>query len=355
MTALDHIRRIISRHRYRQSLPNPHLDDLGDLFWPAEVGCPSGRSVVFDSIMISDINELSESLERDNRTVRMNEWQTQVRESVAHALDACSSSVSLEVAVETVYSFVNRALEEFKQRAIGCYEFPFGCNLFDEANHRSFCIGPVRFEARHNWLDRKHSEGAVSDAVRERIRNAWNKQHPNENSPTRGLWGEEAIIRLGAESPFVCSVVTDGMTHEFSQLIAKRVAQMALTSVAMLFQNTSRILRKLDLVEDGVVQILPVLSFCDRDVYSCGARRSHASGGILLDEGEWKEIQRKRSGHFSVVGDVLSSISKVNETPARPRIVNALTHGLCGLIKPVEMILILLRLSSLHRCWILYL
>jgi hypothetical protein len=327
MTAFDYIRTIIVQHRHRQSLPDPYLDELGGLSLPGMIRGPSGREILFDSEMLATVRDLADCLGKDDRSVGNREWLNLVRQSVAYALDACAPSTDLDVMADDVLKAVRSSLSLSKSKT-GHFEFAFGCTLFEGVIPRPFCIGPVRFETRQDWLERKFAEGAISSLTRRRVLRAWEGQTPRKRKGSVDSHQEETILSLTSEASFVCSVNTNGMTHEFGQRLARTTARLALTAIALLWEQTSQVLSKMNLVEDRVVRILHELTFQDGPVASCGSRKSHAPGGQRLNANEWDKLQRDFDGYFSVIDELLKSIADISSPPSRPKTTHALAHAL---------------------------
>lgn len=323
----DHIRTIVAQHRHRQSLPNPYRDELGGLLWPRIIRGPSGREILFNSDMLAEVHALAECLGKDDRSVDHHEWLNLVCQSVAYALDASDPSAELDAAAGAVLNDVRASLCMSKA-GMRHFEFAFGCTLFNSVVPRPFCIGPVRFETRQDWLDRKFAEGAISGLTRRRVLRAWEGQTPRKRKRSVDSRQEEPILRLSTDVPFVCSVSTNGMTHGFGRRLARTAARMALAAIALPWQQTSRVLDKMNLVEDRVARILPELTFDDAQVVSWGSRKSPPPGGQRLNADEWDRLQNDFAGHFIVVGDLLKSIVDTTNPPKRPETTHVLTHAL---------------------------
>lgn len=331
MTAFDHIRTIVAQHRHRQSLPNPYRDELGALLWPRITHAPSGREILFDSEMVAALEDLADCLRTDapnlERSVGYDEWLALVREKVAYALDASDPDADLDVTACHVLEDVSSSLVLSTAR-LGLFEFPFGCTLFAGVVLRPICLGPVRFETRQDWLERKFAEGAVSDLTRRRVLRAWEGQTLRKRMRSKDTGQEKAILGLSRDAPFVCSVGTNGMAHEFGRQRARTAARLALAAIALMWRRTSRVLNGMNLVDDRVVHNLHEITFHDSRLASWGVRNLHMPGGHGLNAEKWASLQRDFADHFAVVGDLLKSIVDVITPPKRPNMTHALTHAL---------------------------
>lgn len=330
MAAFGHILEIVARYRHRQLLPNPYLDELGDLHWPAMVLAPSGREVLFDSEMLASVRDLADCLRMDHsgldRFIGVGEWLKMVQACVADALDVSDPGADLDVTARQVLDDVEKSLALSKE-GLGQFEFAFGCTLFEGVVPRPFRIGPVRFETRQGWLERKFAEGAISDTTRRRVLRAWEGQAPRKRMRSKESRQEETILGLSHDAPFICSVVTNGMTHEFGQRLARTTARLALTAIALMWQRTSDALGHMNLVDDRVVRILHDLTFRDGQLVSWGGRKSHMPGGQRLSADDWDKLQSDFADRFSEIGELLKSIVDTTTSPRRPNTTHALTRA----------------------------
>src|SRR5690606_33888850 len=67
-------------------------------------------------------------------------------------------------------------------------EYAFGCTLFGGTDFKPFSIGPVMFEARRIWLERKLLDGGVSPLSQRRIERAWRGDHLRSASCHLTAW-----------------------------------------------------------------------------------------------------------------------------------------------------------------------
>lgn len=327
MTAYECIRSIVERYIYRQSLRNPYLDELGDLWLPGIIRAPSGREIIFDFLMIEQIEKLASHLERDDRSIGYREWLDLIRQCVAYSLDETDSISSTNERSESIYNNISFMIKQH-QNEIGEFEFVFGCTLFEGYFLSSFIIGPVRFESRVDWIKRKFSEGSISNSTQNRLIQSLDGKSPHKREHTRHNDLEETIMHLCADAPFVCSVRTNGLTYGFGRNTAKSIARLAMTSIASLSNNTSQALGRMNLVEDRIVRILPELTFRNGHISTWGSRKSHSPGGLRLSADSWSIIQKERIQYFNLVGELLNNIVDTTTPPHGKRTHHALTHSL---------------------------
>lgn len=325
MTPIDYIRAIVLRHRYRQSLTNPYRDDLGGLKWPAIYKSPSGKEILFDSDIIKSIHDLSSHLERDNRSVGNDDWIRLIGDCVARALDIYANVPDEEELCSKILKYISDFIA--KSRENYEFEFAFGCDLLNGYTPNPFHIGPVCFEARHAWLDRKVAEGAISGTTERRIRRVWNGGKIRKRRCSTDDPSEKAILCAIDDAPFVCSVYTRGMAHSFARQRALTTARLALTSVALLWQRASPALSKMNLIEDRVCRIVHGITFREKKIVSWGGWKSHANGEYL-NEAEWNRLLQQFPSHFKSVGDTLNTIADVTTPPQRSEETQILAHAI---------------------------
>lgn len=327
MNNFDLIKTIVARHRYRQSLPNPHWDDLGGLIWPRMIHTPSGRKIFFDKQILVATADLADSLQGDSHSVDSEEWLEWVQESVACALDRSDANANLDDTARQILDSVKETLDQHEKEK-GQFEFAFGCELFSEISPHPFSIGPVRFETRQDWLERKFTEGAISDAMRHHILRTWEGDTPREPVSSADRHQENTILGLTNDASFICSVRTDGMTQKFGRSRALTTARLALASIALCWRPASEALKNMNLTEDRVVRILHEITFQGGKITTLAGRKSHVPGGETLPADEWNRLQGDFADHFKLVGSLLDSIADITTPPGRPKTTHALIHAL---------------------------
>ncbi|WP_146191552.1 hypothetical protein [Azospirillum humicireducens] len=225
-----------------------------------------GEMVLFDKTISSATQDLADLLRRDVWSIGYYEWLNLVRESVAYALDAINPNTDFPIMVRDFLDSVKSSLNQ-SSATIGSFEFAFGCTLFDGITPSPHRIGSVLLEARQDWLERKFADGAISSLMRERLLRAWNGQQNRKRKRTRDSYIEKSILSMSNDAPFICSVTTNSMTFGFGRQRAKIAARLALASIALLWNPTSKVLDKMNLVEDRTFRIINEISFQNRKIF----------------------------------------------------------------------------------------
>lgn len=327
MSAISHIRSIIKRYQYRQSLENPFSDDLGGMNWPAIFITPTGGEVLFDTEIINSIHSLAGCLIEDKLTASNSEWIRWITEGTACAIDKHKDNLDCPETADQILAEIQSHISKYKS-GMTEYEFSFACELFQGFTPNPFHIGPVCFEARHDWLDRKVTEGAISKITQRRIQCAWKGGKLRKRVPSTSSDSEQTTLQLTSEAPFICSITTNGMAHGFARLRARTIARLALASIALLWQSASKALCNMHLTEDRVYRFINELSFCNGTISSWGGRKSNIPNGQILEEDEWNGLWSRYSNHFRVTGELLETLADTTKEPQRPKTIHALTHAL---------------------------
>ena len=342
-TDLDHVRSLIEKHWHRQSLPNPYRDELGELDWPKIIGTPSGRGVLFDQGMLDAASDLAENIAAKNndhkRTFRDADWKNLIHIKVAYALDRSNQNGDLEETAKQVLNDVNTSLEQHRM-GLGQFEFAFGCTLFSDLRPAPFSIGPVTFETKEDWLARHLAANAIQNATAAYVQECWESTVPAGELKGLEVDLADAILALTRDAPFVCSVVTTGISYEFGQQNAKTTARLALTAVALIWMRSSFALADMNLVEDRVERNLASLSFRDGNPASRG-RRWSCGNGASLSSAKWDQLRQDFADEWAIIAEILHLIVDPTRQTQRPKTMHALTHALlwfhqgCREIEPV--------------------
>lgn len=255
------------------------------------------------------------------------EWRKTVRASFGPAL----ATIDLD---EPVDQNAKRVLDEVRSsitKHVGQYdkrENAFGCTLFRSSTVKTFAIGPVRFEPRADWLERKSSEGAISKITRRRIEHTWSGKKLRKRETSRDSIIEQAIIDAVGTCPFVCSVVTVGLAPDAARERALTTARLALAAVALLWRTPSRALGGMNLLYDRHVRKQAEIAFASGKVVLAGSSKSHMPHGPWFEDGEWETLFAKESSYFGGVAEILNYFSDPARSTSRSKMLDALAQAL---------------------------
>jgi hypothetical protein len=121
----------------------------------------------------------------------------------------------------------------------GPREYVFGCTLFGNKDVAAFSIGPVRFESKLAWLERKGSEKAIPKVTLGRVMRAWQGHKLRKRKNSYDAIRERDILDAIDTCEYVCSVSTAGLAEEAGREKALTAARLALAAIALLWQMAS--------------------------------------------------------------------------------------------------------------------
>jgi len=204
----------------------------------------------------------------------------------------------------------------------------FGSTLFSNADVSPFRVGPVTFEPRLAWLERKFAEGEVTQVTHRRIARAWQGEALRKRRGRIDPLREDDILKAVGKCEFVCSVVTDGLAPEAAKERALTAARLATTVIALLWQTPSKALAGFNLLYDRTMHNRKALSFIPGKVVLAGAKWSHPPHGPWMPDGEWEQKLLEYPEHFAAATEVLNYVVHPTGAVARPKLMNALAQSL---------------------------
>lgn len=177
-------------------------------------------------------------------THSLKEWQAIFRSEIGR---------SLPTQIDNKYCFnaeakkLRRRLEEELTKYYSGYgdlKTPYGCWLFTPVPKKPIEIGPVRFEDRLSWLDRTFGYGVLSKTTHSRLSRAFAGKRLRKRKPSLDQRHEETIRRGISNAPMVCEVTTHGMATKLAYKRSAISANLALTSISLIWQMPSSILNR---------------------------------------------------------------------------------------------------------------
>ena len=207
-------------------------------------------------------------------------------------------------------------------------EYVYGCNLFSNTQIDSFEIGPVRFEKKYDWLNRKVSDHHISNIAERRILRAWSGEQVRDRQPSPDAALERGILKAIDSCPYVCSVRTNSLGSEAGSEKAAVVARLSLTSIALLWDTPSRVLEAASLHQDRNFKQLVNLYFSPNKLTLPGLRNSHFPHGPEINNEEWVDLVKNNLSLFRTTEEVVGYYLNPAANSRRGRLVTALTHSL---------------------------
>lgn len=230
----------------------------------------------------------------------------------------------------------------------GELEYSFGCTLFSYDDIAPFDIGPVRFEPRKVWLDRKASDGRwarvgpggrierfsekiadgpISSITHRRAIQKWQGKKLNKRKASADAHDEKFILEAIGGGKYVCSVNVPGFGGDAGQHKAVLAARLAQATVSLVWENSSMALDGINLLAERRKQHGITLAFTSEGLMlanSLGSKRPHAP---WLKKEELEESISRFSDCFTIAGEAIGSYLDP-ENIGRPILMNALAHSL---------------------------
>lgn len=211
--------------------------------------------------------------------------------------------------------------------------FAFACSLFNMPLFQPFTLGPVLFETRVDWLSRMAHEGTISKITLRRVNKTW--ASPNAKSPLRGRKAsldsasERGILEDFKNCTTVCCVSTGSLDADTARIKALTASRLAMTGIALLWQEPSSVLRSINLWHDRPFHHRRWLAVAaGKAILTRSELRQFWLGAFIPPE-EWDKRTELYQGHFAVLAEVLEfSVADSDAAAKRPRMLNTLLHAL---------------------------
>ncbi len=323
--------RIIKELTRLETVPMSERSKEDDFSLPRMIDAGNGGSLIVSRQLDEDIERVARKLMDDDPTLKPRftqaEWRAMVRRTFGPALASIDLDDDVTANASTVLDRVKTSLAR-GVTGNDLREFAFGCTLFGNGQVQPFSIGPVRFEAREDWLARKHREGGISTASRARVERAWQGQKLRKRKPSFDSISETDVLDAVDSCRFVSSVTTKGLAPEAGRDKALTAARLATTAIALTWQTPSKALDGINLLFDRRPHRQKALTFTLGHRVLAGASWSNHPFGPSLKAGQWENILSERADIFAVVGDVLDYIVSPTGAVARPKMMSALAHAL---------------------------
>ncbi|GEM_PF-789161 len=347
------VKRIIEDLRIHQECPQ-FQGDKDDPF-PRMIGAGDGRHISITKTadqLIADVAyhfmKRAPSLETQ---LSANDLRSMVRRAFGPALVKIDLDADVGQNAELVLKSVEEALSNEIQwiSSNGQREYAFGCTLFSDDDIAPFDIGPVRFEPRKMWLDRKMTDGRwvrvvsggrierfsqkiadgpISKVTGRRILQAWQGKRLKSRKSSADANDEKFILQAIGKCPYVCSVRVPGFGGEAGLQKAVITARLAMATVSLIWETPSEALKGIRLCADEKYQYGTMLSFTHDGLMlpgSIGSKRLHAP---WVSREALREIMERFAGFFALAGEAIMTYLDPVSGSKRPKLMNAIAHAL---------------------------
>lgn len=314
----------------QQASDHPFDGDGGGTFAPGQIAVGQDRFLMTSREMERLIDRTAKALKaRDPSLARATsdkEWTWSVRTALGPILGRIDLDDPAEENAQAVFEALSDELASIV-RGHGRCEHAFGCTLVGGAVVEPFAIGPVSFEPRLTWLERKMSEGELDAVTGRRIARAWSGARLRKREAGRAY--VERVIREGIGTcPYVCSVVTEGLAPEAGRLKAQTSARLALAAIALSWAAPARALDGLRLLIDGGVLHQWTLVFHPGRIISSGGNLKGLPHGPSISGEAWLTELTRRRADLNAAGEAIAYFLSATGNVPRPKTMNVLSQAL---------------------------
>lgn len=311
----------LSELTHGEQLPLPRLLSAGG-------GVTIQITQEIDELIASLARALKSSRPTLARAVKDEEWRLWVRVTIGPLLARTSLASPTSMVASTLLIELDDALNEL----IGDLserEYAVGTTLFSNTDVSPFTIGPVTFEPRELWLDRKVTEGDVTPIAQRRVKRRWGGARISRRKSNREQFREDDIIAAIGRCPYVCSVkLSSSFAPDAGSETALTAARLALACVALLFEPSSQALSGFNLHYDGPIHLQKVLVFIPGKIVIAGSNLSGQPHGPFVPAHEWQADLARSAAALSAAAEVLDNLVDPARATPRAALLEALLQSL---------------------------
>lgn len=306
---------------------------IGDSFkLPRLIPAGDGGTIQITKEIDDLITRLSRELKTKRptltRSIKDSEWRNWVRTTIGPLLAGASLKASAAKQAPSLLKELDDALNGIVAN-LNPLEYAFGTTLFSNSDISPFTIGPVTFEPRLNWLDRKAAEGEVTLVAQRRIKRIWGGSRVGPRKNGRDKLREDHILKAIGSCQYVCTVqLSAAFATEAGLETALTAARLALACAALAFETPSETLRGFNLHYDGPIHIQSAILFIPGKIILSGSRLSRRPTGPFILAKDWQAELARMAGAFAACGEVLNNLVDPARSTSRPELLEALLQAL---------------------------
>lgn len=277
------------------------------------------------------ITKLAHELKADRPSLALNAKESEWRHWVRGAVGPLVASTPLSDPVGQAPGLLTK-LEDALNAIVAnldAREYAFGTTLFSRGDIARFSFGPVTFEPRQVWLDRKVAEGGVTPVTQRRANRLWTGGRVRPRKSNREKLLEDNIFQAIGPCEYVCSVeLSSAFAPEAGLETALTAARLALACSALAFERPSETLRGFNLNYDGPIHSQTSLQFVPGKTILSGSRLNHHPFGPFIKPSDWLEELVRLKEVYVACGEVLDNLVDPSRSTARREILEALLQAL---------------------------
>ena len=316
-----------------QGKPFKALTHGADAKLPRLISAGTGGGIIQITKEIDDlITSLARALKAGRpslaRTVKDDEWRIWVRTTIGPLLAKTSLSSPAATAAPLLLTELDDALNDLVV-GVSNREYTVGTTVFSNTDVSPFTIGPVVFEPREVWLDRKVAGGDVTSIAERRVKRRWAGARVSRRKSNREQMHEDDIVTAVGNCPYVCSVkLSSAFASDAGLETALTAARLALTCAALLFEIPSQALSGFNLHYDGPIHLQKALLYVPGRVFIAGSKLSGRPHGPFIPAQEWRAELTRFAAVFSAAGEVLDHLVDPSRAMPRAALLEALLQSL---------------------------
>lgn len=332
-TKAELAKRIIDALVEEQRNPTPFAKKMVDrapLALPPQLSVGNGRFLPATAKALEYVADYAAILKANDPLLALSYSDDEISDIAGQAFGVAFSSVDLDHSNDEIHTTALSALADALSTELAPNEreeeVVFGCWALTGPGTDDMQIGPVRIEARSNWLTREEGIGRVSPVTARRIRRAWSGDQCRRRTPSFDEAKERAVLDTIDECQTVCSVATKGLSQKVAEQKAPLVSRLAFTALALSWKTPSTALDRMGLRIDGPIHKVHTVSFAPTHMSRLSTSLSHIGGQFVTDE--WLTLWPSLDWLVGPIGDALSAYVKPRQSPARRKIDSALFMSL---------------------------
>ena len=269
----------------------------------------NGKSIYISQTVDLNILKVSRMMYEQNRNARethdVREWRAIIRSAIGRSLPLeIDNTDCFEGEAKKLKRRLDEELEKYYS-GYGDLKTAYGCWLFTPLPKKTIKIGPVCFEDRLLWLDRTFEHGELSKITHSRLFRAFSRKHLRKRKPSIDQHHEETMRRRISNAPMVCEVTTTGLATNLAYKRSAIAANLALTSISLIWPTPSSVLVRFRTTLDNE----PRISY---DFQIAAEKRKVVSWqweGLLstyyVGPDEWEAYYSEAGRFFKIAGEMI--------------------------------------------------
>ncbi len=306
------------------------LENGEDIAITGQIAIGSGKFINTSSKMERLLKDIARELKQQNRQLKQShtdkEWTQLVKNSFGPALASIDLDDDRTQSAYEVLGLVNTQLAKYS--SINNCEHAFGCTLFGKFDVATFQIGPVLFEPREAWLNRKVKDKQMSAITARRVRLIWAGKKLRECKQPSVDMREQVVLKVIGGCPYVCSVSTQELGAEAGRGKAYVAAHLGMAAIALLWPTPSKALQGFNLLNDPGVRHQQTLTFTPDNGILVNYNMVGLPHGPAISAIEWRTEFKAYKDGFTVIGEAISYFLSASTESSRPRLMNTLVQSL---------------------------